>query len=1233
MPSLPLHKSFNQLRELLNERILVLDGAMATQIQEESLSEEDFRGERFADHSQPLQGNNELLCLTQEELIHQIHLDFLAAGADIITTNSFSANRISQADYALMDEVRALNISAAQVACKSVQNFGGKKPLFVAGSVGPTTVTTTISQDIDAPEKREITFMQLVECYDEAASALIEGGVDMLIIETSFDTLNAKAALFAFQRCFTRVGQILPVMVSGTIPDASGRTLSGQTPSAFYYSVAHAQPLSVGFNCALGIDKLRPHIEELASCAETFISVYPNAGLPNELGEYDHSPEFIAEILGDMASEGILNIVGGCCGTTPTHIRAIAEAVVQSRPRIVSTVTQGCKLSGLEPLVITPESLFVNIGERTNVSGSRQFSRLILDEDYAAALEVAIQQVNAGAQVIDVNLDEGMIDSKQAMVDFLNLLAADPQVSRVPLMIDSSDWAVIEAGLQCAQGKSIVNSISLKEGEETFLRQARLCRLYGAAVVVMAFDEEGQADNLAQRCAICERAYRLLVDKADFDPHDIIFDPNVFAVATGIAEHNRYALDFIDSCRFITKELPGALISGGISNVSFSFRGNEKVRQAMHSVFLYHAIRAGLNMGIVNAGQLGNYDDIDDELRECVEDVILYRHEDAGERLLAIAGNYTKIATVAVDNKDNSWREQDVDERIKHALVHGDPSWIDSDVEEARLQAERPLDVIEGPLMSGMNVVGDLFGEGKMFLPQVVKSARVMKQAVAQLTPYMEEDQTETQQQKKILLATVKGDVHDIGKNIVKVVLECNGFKVIDLGVMVAADTILDTAVQEQVDMIGLSGLITPSLGEMTQVAKEMERRNFTLPLLIGGATTSKGYTAAKIEPQYAGGATVYVPDASRAVPVVSQLLNEKEQKNYIASIRADYKKVRQRLTERQQRPKLLPFNEANKRGASINWQDYQPPQPQWIGTQVMADYPLASLVDMIDWTPFFVSWGLSGKYPKIFTSKKHGEQARLLYEDGQSMLEQLLKDVPKLRGAAVVGLWPATNINGDDIAIYADLEQAKQKQPLKTLRCLRQQEARQGKCLSLADFIAPQSSNKIDFIGGFALTAGLGERELVAHYQQNNDDYRSIMVSALADRLAEAFAESLHQQVRTEMWGYAKQEQLTPTELIAEKYQGIRPAPGYPACPDHRDKRILFDLLGVEKNINIALTENYAMLPAASVSGWYFSHPEACYFSVTRIGRDQISNLAQYRQGTVTEEEKWLATALDYEP
>ncbi|MCG7598453.1 methionine synthase [Halomonas sp. McH1-25] len=1221
------------LKESLARRILILDGGMGTMLQNARLSEEEFRGERFSDWPSQLQGNNDLLALTQPDLVYRIHRDYLVAGADIVETNTFNSTRLSQSDYGMEDLVVELNRESARLArevCDAVAEETGV-PRYVAGVLGPTSRTASLSPDVNDPAKRNVTFDALRENYYEAAEALIEGGSDFILIETIFDTLNAKAAIYALEELFTARGTRLPVMISGTITDASGRTLSGQTTEAFWNSVRHAQPMSIGLNCALGAEELRPYLEELSAKADTFVSAHPNAGLPNEFGEYDQSPEEMAAIVRDFAQNGLFNIIGGCCGTTPEHIAAIRDAVDGIAPRQIPERPRACRLSGLEPFNIEAGSLFVNVGERTNVTGSARFKRLIKEEDFTTALEVALEQVENGAQVIDINMDEGMLDSQEAMVHFLNLVASEPDICRVPIMVDSSKWEILEAGLKCIQGKAVVNSISLKEGEDAFRKQALACRRFGAAVVVMAFDEAGQADTFARKTEICERAYRLLVDEIGFPAEDIIFDPNIFAIATGIEEHNNYAVDFIEATQWIREHLPNAMVSGGVSNVSFSFRGNNQVREAIHSVFLYHAIKAGLTMGIVNAGQLAVYDDLPGELRDAVEDVVLNRREDGTERLLDLAEKYKSDGSGAAKKEDLEWRSWPVEKRIEHALVKGVTSYIEDDTEEARQRAQRPIEVIEGPLMDGMNVVGDLFGAGKMFLPQVVKSARVMKQAVAYLIPYIEAEKSGDAQAKgKIVMATVKGDVHDIGKNIVGVVLQCNNYDVVDLGVMVPAEKILQTAREEKADIIGLSGLITPSLDEMVHVAKEMQRQGFDIPLLIGGATTSKAHTAVKIEPQYEH-PVIYVTDASRAVGVAGRLLSPGLKEAYVEEIRDDYVKVRERNAKRRPKAADLSYAEARERRFDPGWSDYTPPSPHVTGIKVFDDYDLEELVERIDWTPFFMSWQLSGKYPKILEDEVVGEAARNLFDDAQAMLRKLI-DEKHITARGVIGMWPANSVDDDVIEVYAD---DNRETVVERLHHIRQQTAknRDGVCYSLADFIAPKASGKADWIGAFAVTTGHGADELAKRYEAAGDDYNAIMVKALADRLAEAFAERMHERVRKEYWGYVPDEVLDNVDLIAEKYQGIRPAPGYPACPDHTEKATLFRLLQAEANTGMTLTDSFAMWPAAAVSGWYFSHPQSKYFSTGKITRDQVEALADRKRMGLAELERWLSPVLSYDP
>jgi len=1230
-----LQARINSLHAAIKARILILDGGMGTMIQSYKLKEADYRGARFADYHMDIAGNNDLLSITKPQVISEIQRAYLEAGADILETNTFNSTRISMADYDMEDLVHELNFASAKLArdlCDEFTATNPAKPRFVAGVLGPTSRTCSISPDVNDPSARNVTFDLLVENYLEAIDGLVKGGADILLVETIFDTLNAKAAVFAIQQYFDQNAVELPIMISGTITDASGRTLSGQTTEAFYNSLAHAQPLSIGLNCALGAKELRQYVQEMSRVANCLVSAHPNAGLPNEFGEYDQSAQEMVEIVEEFAASGFLNIIGGCCGTTPAHIKAIADAMAKHAPRAIPEIEPACRLSGLEPFNITKDSLFVNVGERCNVTGSAKFKRLIVEEDYTSALEVALEQVQNGAQVIDINMDEGMLDAEKAMVKFLNLIAGEPEIARVPIMVDSSKWEVIEAGLKCIQGKPIVNSISLKEGEEEFLAKAKLCMRYGAAVVIMAFDESGQADTMARKKEICERSYRTLVDKLNFPPQDIIFDPNIFAVATGIEEHNNYAVDFIEATRWIRTHLPHAGVSGGVSNVSFSFRGNNPVREAIHSVFLYYAIKAGLNMGIVNAGQLAVYDDLPAELKDKVEDVILNRHAGATEALLEIAEKYRGDGSSGEKKEDLEWRSWPIAKRIEHALVKGVSTFIEADTEEARQHYPRPLDVIEGPLMDGMNVVGDLFGEGKMFLPQVVKSARVMKQSVAYLQPFIEAEKTEASKPNgKILMATVKGDVHDIGKNIVGVVLQCNNFEVVDLGVMVPCDKILDTAIKENCDIIGLSGLITPSLDEMVFVAREMERRGINKPLLIGGATTSKAHTAVKIDPVFDLNQAVYVADASRAVGVASTLLSDELRPKFIEDLQVEYVQVRERTANRKPRGTVRSYPEAIAKGIKLDWDMYTPPTPAFTGIKVFEDYDLNQLVDFIDWTPFFISWDLAGKFPRILDDEIVGEAARSLWADAQAMLRKLI-DEKLIRANGVIGFWPANTVNADDIAVYD--ESGKQ---ISTLHHIRQQHLKQGMeakpHASLADFVAPKESGKQDYIGGFAVTAGIGAEELAKDYQAKGDDYNSIMVKALADRLAEAFAEHMHLRVRKEFWGYASDESLDNEALIKEQYKGIRPAPGYPACPDHTEKAALFQLLDAESKTGITLTEHFAMLPTAAVSGWYFSHPEAHYFATGNIEKDQVESLAERKGVSVQEVERWLSPVLAYEP
>jgi 5-methyltetrahydrofolate--homocysteine methyltransferase len=1230
-PKLPETDTAARLRELARARILVLDGAMGTMIQTHRFSEAQFRGDRFKDWRRDLRGNNDLLALTQPDAIRAIHLAYAEAGADILETNTFSSTRIAQTDYGMEELVPELNRAAARLCRQAVEEAQAKdgRRRFVAGAMGPTNRTASISPDVNNPGFRAVSFDELRAAYAEAAEALIEGGADILLIETIFDTLNAKAALVGIDDVFERIGRKLPIMISGTITDLSGRTLSGQTPAAFWHSLHHANPLSIGLNCALGAREMRAHLAELSRIADTLVCAYPNAGLPNEFGLYDESPEYMASLVGEFADSGLVNIVGGCCGTTPAHIQAIAERVKGVTPRAIPEIPPLLRLSGLEPFTLTPDIRFVNIGERTNVTGSARFRKLIKDGDFTAALEVARDQVANGAQIIDVNMDEGLLDSEQAMAKFLNLVAAEPDIARVPIMIDSSKFSVIEAGLKAVQGKPIVNSISLKEGEEKFVNQAKIVRRYGAAMVVMAFDEKGQAETRERRVAVLARAYALLTEKVGIPPENIIFDPNIFAIATGLEEHNNYGVDFIETAREIRKRFPLVHISGGVSNLSFSFRGNERVREAMHSVFLYHAIAAGMDMGIVNAGQLAVYDEIEPQLREACEDVVLNRRPDATERLLALAESYRGKSAEAKE-RDLAWRDAPVEKRLEHALVAGIDEFVETDVEAARLAATRPLDVIEGPLMAGMNVVGDLFGSGKMFLPQVVKSARVMKKAVAYLLPFMEEEKNGARQSAgKILMATVKGDVHDIGKNIVGVVLACNNYEIIDLGVMVPATKILEMARTENVDAIGLSGLITPSLEEMCFVASEMERQGFDLPLLIGGATTSRVHTAVKIHPNYHRGQTVYVTDASRAVGTVQSLLSPGGRQDYIEKVRAEYRKV----ADAHQRAELdktrLPLAKARANALKLDFASYEPPKPTFTGTRIFRSYDVEELVPYIDWTPFFHTWELRGRYPGVLDDPEQGPAARQLYEDAQDMLKRIIAERwfdPK----AVIGFWPA-NAVGDDIRLYTGESRSDE---LATLHTLRQQLGkREGRFnLALSDFIAPASSGKADYVGAFVVTAGAREEKFAERFAKANDDYRSILVKALADRIAEAFAERMHERVRREFWAYAPDENLSNDERITEAYRGIRPAPGYPAQPDHTEKATLFRLLEAERRISVKLTESFAMWPGSSVSGLYFAHPDAYYFGVGKIERDQVEDYAKRKGMTIEEIERWLAPILNYD-
>ena len=1207
----------------MTERILILDGAMGTEIQKHKLSEEDFRGKLFQEYDVELKGNNDLLTLTKPDLIKNIHQEFVEAGSDIIETNTFNSNSTSQSDYGLEEFTYKLNYEGAKLA-KDVASKAGKK-ILVAGVIGPTNRTASLSPDVTDPSARNTSFDELKQDYKECLDGLMDGGSDIILIETIFDTLNAKAAIFAYLEKCDELNFEIPLMISGTITDASGRTLSGQTVDAFWTSVAHAKPDSIGFNCALGAEQLRPHLKRINEIADVAVSVHPNAGLPNEMGGYDQSPGQMANFAEEFCDNQFINIVGGCCGTTTDHLKSICSKVAGKAPREIPQTTGQTLLSGLEALSIDKNSLFVNVGERTNVTGSKKFARLIREKEYDEALEVAREQVEFGAQVIDINMDEGMLDAKSEMGHFLKLLATEPSISKVPVMIDSSKWEVIEEGLKILQGKCIVNSISLKEGEEDFISKARLCKKYGAAVIVMLFDENGQADTLERKNEIAKRSYITLTEQASFNPHDIIIDPNVFAVATGLEEHNNYAVDFIDACKYITENLPGAKISGGISNVSFSFRGNDTVREAMHSVFLYHAIKNGLSMGIVNAGQLVVYEEIDPDLKELVEDVILNRSENATELLVEKASDYlSKESTSSINNQE--WRDGSVEERISHALINGINKFIVDDAEEARLKLPSPVSVIEGPLMDGMNIVGDLFGEGKMFLPQVVKSARVMKEAVAYLVPYIEESKDQKSSSNgKVVMATVKGDVHDIGKNIVGVIMQCNNFEVIDLGVMVPAETIIQTAIDEKADFIGLSGLITPSLDEMINIAEEMTRKGLDIPILIGGATTSKAHTALKIEPAYTSGQTVHVTDASRSVGVLQNLVTESERDRYIEDIKEDYRKTRERLANKDSKP-LLSLQEAIDNKFLFDWTNYQPPRPSFNGEKQIKGLKIKDIREYIDWTIFFRSWDLAGQFPKILEDEVVGEAASSLYEDALVMLDRLEKE-DSIQLEAVIGFWPAHQENDNEICLFDE----KKENLLTRLNCLRQQKPqgiRPNFCL--ADFIKPASELMEDHIGAFAVSAGKGVEEMCLEYEKNNDDYSSIMLKAIADRLAEALAEYMHERVRKEFWGYAKDENLTNEELIKEKYIGIRPAPGYPACPDHSEKVKLFSLLNSENIVDISLTENFAMYPAASVSGWYFSHPDSKYFGVGKIGQDQVKAISDSRGEPIELTKKFLRPNLD---
>lgn len=1214
-----------QFYQDLESRILILDGAMGTMIQQHKLQEQDYRGTRFADWPSDVKGNNDLLTLTQPDIIRDIHRQYLSAGADIIETNTFNGNAASLSDYGMEQLVFELNYESARLAREVADEFNDRTR-YVAGVLGPTNKTASLSPDVNHPEFRNIHFDELKDDYLNGAKALVEGGVDILLIETIFDTLNAKACAFAILELFDEIGYKLPVMISGTITDASGRTLTGQTTAAFYHSLQHINPVSFGLNCALGAKQLRTYVEELSRICDCYVSAHPNAGLPNEFGEYDESPEAMATDLAEWAEAGFLNIIGGCCGTTPDHIAAIAKAINNQSPRKRPKLDKVMRLSGLEPLIINDESLFINVGERTNVTGSAKFLRLIKDDDYETALEVALQQVNNGAQIIDINMDEGMLDSIEAMDKFLKLIASEPDISRVPIMIDSSKWEVIEAGLKCIQGKGIVNSISMKEGEAVFLEQATKVRRYGAAVIVMAFDEQGQADTFERKTQICQRAYQLLTEQVGFPAEDIIFDPNIFAIATGIEEHNRYGLDFIEACEWIKQNLPYASISGGVSNLSFSFRGNNPVREAMHAVFLYHAVQHGLTMGIVNAGQLAVYSDIPEQLRTACEDVILNRSDEATEQLITLAESF-RADSKAQQQEQQAWRDWEVNKRLEHSLVKGITEFIEQDVEQARQLAEKPLHVIEGPLMDGMNVVGDLFGSGKMFLPQVVKSARVMKKAVAYLLPFMEKDKSKSQSAGKVLLATVKGDVHDIGKNIVGVVLQCNGYEVIDLGVMVPAEKILTTAKEQSCDIIGLSGLITPSLDEMVHMASEMKRLSFDKPLLIGGATTSSIHTAVKIDPQYQH-AVIHVQDASRVVNVASKLMSDEHKHTFIDDYKKTYKEKREQRAKRDDAKNLTSYEAALTNRFKCDWSSQKITQPSFLGRKVFNDYPLTELIERIDWTPFFRSWELAGRYPKILTDDVVGSAASKLFSDARAMLDKIVTE-GWLTARAVIGFYPA-NANGDSVTLYHEKNNTQEKAKLHFIRQQLKKKNR-GPNLSLADYIAPAVSGVTDYIGAFAVTAGIGIDEHIARFEADHDDYSAILLKSLADRMAEAFAEKMHELVRKEYWGYAKDESLSNEALIAEKYQGIRPAPGYPACPDHTEKGTLWRLLNVKESIDLSLTESYAMTPTAAVSGWYFAHPDARYFGTGKINRDQVENYANRKGMTIKGVERWLSPVLAY--
>jgi len=1220
-----------QLEKELKKRIVLLDGPRGTMIQKRKLTEEQFRGERFKDHTSDLKGNNDILNITQPQILQEIFEEYLAAGSDIIGTNTFNSTSISQADYNTQQYAYEINLESAKTARTVADKFTTKdpsKPRYVAGAIGPMNKTLSISPDVNDPGYRSVTFDEIKDSYTEQVHGLIDGGVDLLLVETVFDTLNCKAALFAINEYFDKIGKRLPIMVSGTIVDMSGRTLSGQTVEAFLNSISHADIFSIGLNCSLGAKEMRPYIEELSEKAGIYISCYPNAGLPNAFGGYDELPDETASLLLDFAKSGFVNFVGGCCGTTPDHIRQIGKVIEGIAPRVVPEITPYLRLSGLEALNITPQTNFVNIGERTNITGSAKFAKLIREDNYEEALSVALQQVESGAQVIDINMDEGMIDGVAAMVKFLKLIAVEPDIAKVPVMLDSSRWGIIEEGLKCLQGKGIVNSISLKEGEDKFREHAWKVKMYGAAVIVMAFDEDGQADSFERKIQVCKRSYDILVNEVGFHPQDIIFDPNILTVATGIDEHNNYAVDYINATKWIKENLPGAKVSGGVSNISFSFRGNNVVREAMHSAFLYHAIKAGMDMGIVNAGMIEVYDEIPKDLLELVEDVLLNRRQDATERLVQFADTIKTKGKVI--EQDNSWRNAPVEERLKHALIKGIVEFIDADTEEARLKYPKPLDVIEGPLMDGMNVVGDLFGSGKMFLPQVVKSARVMKKSVAILTPYIELEKAAgaSKTNGTILMATVKGDVHDIGKNIVGVVLGCNNYEVIDLGVMVSAEKILQTAREKNVDIIGLSGLITPSLDEMVHVAKEMERQGFKVPLLIGGATTSKIHAAVKIAPNYSS-PTVHVLDASRSVTVAGSLMNKDNRDSFVGAVKQEYERMRISHKGRKDEKKFLTIEQSRAKGLKLDWPKVKTVKPVFTGNKVFDKFPLEKIREKIDWTPFFLTWELKGKYPRIFDDPNYGKEAKKIYDDANKLLDDIIKN-DLLTAKAVLGLYPANSV-GDDIELYTNESRS---EVLTTIHTLRQQvqKTNEQPYLALSDFIAPKDSGINDYIGAFAVTTGIGIEAILEKFKKEHDDYSSIMTKAIADRLAEAFAELMHELVRKEFWGYSKEENLDNDKLIAEEYDGIRPAPGYPAQPDHTEKRILFDLLNAEENADIVLTESFAMYPASSVSGLYFSHPESQYFNVGKIGRDQVEEYAVRKNMPVEEIERWLAPILGYE-